>query len=79
MSDRYSPWTAPNPLHGVAPLTPAMQARIRVLDALETIEKFDTDRDFILKARSRYCEITSTPVPANDAPTEPRFMRMETK
>lgn len=34
------------------------EAKRRVLAALEDIEKLDTDRTFILAARSRYCDIT---------------------
>ncbi|AMX93734.1 MULTISPECIES: hypothetical protein [Mesorhizobium] len=34
------------------------EAKRRVLAALEEIEKFDTDRAFILAARRRYCDLT---------------------
>ncbi|TJW14357.1 MAG: hypothetical protein E5W82_10285 [Mesorhizobium sp.] len=36
------------------------QAQRRVLAALEDIEKFDTDREFILRARTRYCTLTTS-------------------
>ncbi|AZO29318.1 hypothetical protein [Mesorhizobium sp. M1B.F.Ca.ET.045.04.1.1] len=37
---------------------PESEAIAKVREALLAIEKFDTDREFILRARHRYCELT---------------------
>lgn len=51
------------------PLKQVAQASCRVPDpdairlvkeALEVIEKFDTDREFVLRARARYCDLTTS-------------------
>lgn len=39
---------------------PDIEAIRLVKDALEVIEKFDTDRGFILHARQRYCALTTS-------------------
>ncbi|TIX28804.1 hypothetical protein [Mesorhizobium sp.] len=36
------------------------ETKRRLLAALEDIEKFDTDRDFVLRARRRYCDLTQS-------------------
>ncbi|MER9768974.1 hypothetical protein NKJ09_23250 [Mesorhizobium sp. M0189] len=65
MTEPYSPWQTKSVLSGTVPLAPATEAQRRVLAAIEEIEKFDTDRKFILTARARYLDISNHLTPAN--------------